>query len=193
MLDILETIDYRGKKIEIHQDTHPMCPRTDSDPLGTMICFHKSYGLGDEHTYSIHNAIAMLQDKNLIALPLYLYDHSGITMSTTAFSCRWDSGQVGIIFVTKKAIREEYKWDKINKARVAKILSYLQREVKEYDQYLTGDVYGYTTGDDSCWGFYGHDHEKSGLLEYAKDAIDCQITEERKVEMANFSEVMDVV
>lgn len=178
-----ETIEYKGKKIEIYQDNDPMCPRADSDNLGTMICFHNSYDLGDAHTYSLAEAIAMLKDKTLIALPLYLYDHSGITMNTVGFECRWDSGQVGMIFVTKKAIREEYKWNKITKARVAKIRSYLQAEVEEYDQYLTGDVYGYTTGDDSCWGFYGHDHEKSGLLEYAQNAIDCQLTEERKADL----------
>ncbi len=42
-----------------------------------------------------------------VILPLYLYDHSGITMSTGAFSCRWDSGQVGWIYAEKKKFIEE--------------------------------------------------------------------------------------
>ena len=33
--------------------------------------------------------------QKFLMLPLYLYDHSGITMNTTGFSCPWDSGQVG--------------------------------------------------------------------------------------------------
>ena len=43
-----------------------------------------------------------------VLLPLYLYDHSGITMNTGGFSCPWDSGQVGWIFADGNAIRREY-------------------------------------------------------------------------------------
>ena len=32
------------------------------------------------------------QMEGMVILPLYLYDHSGITMNTTGFSCPWDSG-----------------------------------------------------------------------------------------------------
>ena len=39
---------------------------------------------------------------------LYLYDHSGITMSTGSFCDSWDSGQVGFIYVTKEDIEKEY-------------------------------------------------------------------------------------
>ncbi len=54
-----------------------------------------------------------------------------------------------------------------------------------------GDVYGVSAirapdedGDESegqeiedgaCWGFYGPDHEKSGLMDHAKGAIDCHL------------------
>lgn len=45
-----------------------------------------------------------------------------------------------------------------------------------------GDVYGVaeildSNGDEiphgSCWGFYGSDHEKSGLMDHARNAIEC--------------------
>lgn len=175
-----ETIEYKGKEIEIYYDEDPLNPRTEFDNLGTMICFHNRYKLGDEHKYDIDETKVMFEDKKNIALPLYLYDHSEITMNTTGFSCPWDSGQVGIIFVTKETIRKEYGWTKITKQRHEKILSYLIGEVAIYDDYLTGNVYGYETDDDSCSGFFGNDHEKSGLLEYAEDAIDCQIEQEKK-------------
>jgi len=45
-------------------------------------------------------------DKYII-LPLYLYDHSGITMSTGPFSCPWDSGQVGWIYAPKQKFIDE--------------------------------------------------------------------------------------
>ena len=63
-----------------------------------------------------------------------------------------------------------------------KVVSVTIGEVELYDNYLTGMVYGYDIEpkdsnkliecDDSCWGFYGSDFEKNGLLEYAKNAID---------------------
>jgi hypothetical protein len=77
----------------------------------------------------------------------------------------------------------------------SKAINLMIAEVKTYDQYLTGEVYGYSIEptdknksiecDDSCWGFYGYDHEKSGLMEYAKNAIDCAISEYKKEVIAN--------
>ena len=94
---------------------------------------------------------------------LFLYDHSGITMSTGRFSCPWDSGQVGIAFIPPEIFKANFDND------MEKGLKAIDQEVEEYDQYLTGDVWGYVTstvdedGDpdeevDSCWGFYGFDY-----------------------------------
>lgn len=95
------------------------------------------------------------------ALPIYLYDHSGQTISTKPFSCPWDSGQVGYIYATPEKINEINPEDKSKE----KILEYLQGEIDTFDQYIRGEVYGFeefasekdaeddnTT--DSCWGFY---------------------------------------
>lgn len=93
-----------------------------------------------------------------IILPLYLYDHSGITMSTSSFSCPWDSGQVGWIYATAEMIGKEY--GKADKQARDKALTVLEGEVQCYDQYLTGECYGYECYEngahvDSCWGFLG--------------------------------------
>jgi hypothetical protein len=118
------------------------------DNLGKMVCFHNRYDLGDEHTYDhrdyngweeMKNAIIKEEDVAVI-LPLYLYDHSGITMSTSPFSCRWDSGQVGWYFVSKKKVREEYKVKRISKELIEKVTELLESEVKTYDMYLTGEL-----------------------------------------------------
>ena len=47
------------------------------------------------------------QMDGMVILPLYLYDHSGITMNTCGFSCPWDSGQVGWIYADKAMIDKE--------------------------------------------------------------------------------------
>lgn len=118
--------------------------------------------------------------KHFLWLPLYLYDHSGITMNTSGFSCGWDSGQVGIIVVPKYAIRHLWHTGGVNaltKKEVAVWERRLKGEVETYDHYLTGACYGGIIEtraseddeweeEDSCWGFYGHDHHKSGLLDH---------------------------
>lgn len=91
-------------------------------------------------------------------LPLYLYDHSGITMNTCGFSCPWDSGQVGWIYADKAMIEQEH--GKITPEILEKVRQTLEAEVKEYDYYLTNQCYGFQLFKedvevDSCWGFLG--------------------------------------
>lgn len=105
---------------------------------------------------------------NIVALPLYLYDHSGITMNCCGFSDRWDSGQVGWIYTDKNTVLETGVDIKGNWKKTA--YEWMKGEVKEYDMYLQNEVYGIITeeyngeGDpeddnnwtdkESCWGFY---------------------------------------
>jgi hypothetical protein len=101
-----------------------------------------------------------------VILPLFLYDHSGITMNTTGFNCRWDSGQVGFIFISKAKALKEFGGKIITKKLRERLETYLKNEVETYDQYLTGDVWGvqvFEDGEevDSCWGFYGYDYAES--------------------------------
>ena len=39
-------------------------------------------------------------------LPLYMYEHSGIALSTTPFSCPWDSGRLGFVIMTKEMAQD---------------------------------------------------------------------------------------
>lgn len=149
-------------KITIKRDPNPINPRED-DNLGTMICFHRRYTLGNKHNMDPKEALSFMNRKDIISLPLYLYDHSGITMKTTPFNDPWDSGQVGFIYITKEKIRKEYGWIVITKKRRTKIEEYLQAEVKTYDQFLTGNVWGFETENDSCWGFFG-DYKDESLV-----------------------------
>ena len=170
-MDAIETKTIGKYKIEIIPDDSPFDPRGD-DNLGTMVCFHGNYNLGDKHEYRHQDYSgwdemkrAIIRNENAgVILPLYLYDHSGITMSTERFSCPWDSGQIGWIFISKEKMRTEYSYKRVSKKLKARVAGYLRGEVKTYDQYLTDDVYGYritnTETDeevDACWGYYGSD------------------------------------
>ena len=126
------------------------------DNLGTMLCFHNRYNLGDDKdllrkkgfNYDSDNydswdemekAIKKENDIAII-LPLWLHDHSGISMSFGR-TCSWDSGQVGFIFIDKETIRKEYNCKRISKKLLLKVEEILKSEVKEYDEYLIGNVY----------------------------------------------------
>ena len=222
--------DKEGNKytLEVMQDEYPDDPRSWSN-LCTMICWHRRYKLGDNHSFESPDEFMQhlyldvigkhwcddhesdnwqdiykeLQKTDLVLIKqINLYDHSGITISTSSgypYNDRWDSCCVGFIYVTKKtifkecgSITEENWKDMADK--------YLEGEVETYDQYLRGDVYGYALtkktihqekcphcGEvireyddeeevDSCWGFYGDCLEENGILDNI--GIDLQFVEE---------------
>ena len=166
---LTETFKHNGKTINIKSDDFADSPRN-WDNLGTMICFHNCYSLGDSHNIDSNDyngwdemEKSLEKDYDAVILPLYLYDHSGITMNTTGFNCGWDSGQVGFIAISKETARKEFSWKNITAKRKERLAERLKEEVKTYDQYLTGDVYGFeilnSEGEieDSCYGFFGEE------------------------------------
>ena len=170
-------------------DGDEMNPRKCLQNLGTMVCFHDKYTLGDKHAYSdrddflqslAHSIDSTIEDSieslnndkyeeltnqglshdsaidivnsnisdliketidgsGAVLLPLYLHDHSGLSMNTTGFSDRWDSGQMGYIYVTSDKIEAEYG-DRSPQS-VEKAINVLKGEVEEYDSYLRGEVF----------------------------------------------------
>ena len=201
MSECLEEIKKGDKTLRIYIEDSPQDPRcldyTDGNS-GTMICFHNNYNLGDlmpsinkgsfDNWEELRECLVK-EYKAINLMPLYLFDHSGLSISTTPFNCNWDSGQIGFIYTTKERIKElgiEKKYIKEN----------LSAEVKIYNDYLEGSVYGFelvknvkvtikktysknrieentTTEEedlDYCWGFYGEEgikqiKEDTGFLE----------------------------
>jgi hypothetical protein len=207
MSKVLETLEYKGYKINIKHDGG-FNPRTEYDNLSKMICFSRRYNLGEKHNYNhqdysgwdeMERAIIRNEDVAIIK-PLYMYDHGNITIDTSPFDCRWDSGQLGFVYISKKDLRKEYSIKRVTQKWIDKAEEMLDSEVETYDQYLRGECYGYEivrvdtyeeNGEieedevelDSCSGFIGSDHKESGLLEYAHNAIDCDIEYNKKVEV----------
>ena len=194
-----------GRVLRIVFDDCPPNPRIDHDNLGHMLCFHDRYDLGDSHN-DIENMIldnidedkvefAGLRQENftgweeienlfwdnmevIVMLPINIHDHSGITLSTGYFASNWDSGRVGLIFVTK----EDLERNGTPNMPDDKIKQILEAEVEEYSDYVNGDMFGYEMVEfekcphcnhvasniiDSCYGYYGFHWNDNGLFETA--------------------------
>lgn len=184
MGETIKTAENEKMTLKIVQDEDVESPR-EGENLGVMICWHRRYNLGDKHNFSeprdfmvslvekyadeeVEEIDELTDDElmNIIAdhiviLPLFLYDHSGITMKTSSFNDRWDSGQVGWIYASKKRFRDETGYTESELFNQGLAQEMLIGEVEDYDKFLTGDVYGFVLEDefgdvkDSCWGFYG--------------------------------------
>ena len=116
-----------------------------------------------------HEALMVEQQKRdgeplALWLPVYLYNHSGLALSTKPFYSHWDSGQVGFIVATQKDVREFFGVERISKRVRTLAYARLEAEVQTYHQYLSGDVWDYLIEDedgeivDSLSGMYGYDY-----------------------------------
>ena len=184
----METLQLGKLKIKIQQDDFPLNPREEFENVGTIACWHRRYNLGDvqpgvspdeyllelmqQREYSLHKKyvpddiepehVKAYINKHYFILPIYMYDHSGITLKTTPFSCPWDSGQLGFIYASRDV--EGY----------TDMLAGLEAEVRTYSQYLNGEVYGFDIIDeigeivDSCFGFYGFEDCKTEAMHIAQ-------------------------
>lgn len=131
-------VDSEGVKytLKVKQDEMAEDPR-DWDNVCTMVCWHGNYRLGDKHDYDdsdeffthVLRDICGMNEDDIYELStrekyklakesdkvyfkdLNLYDHSGLTISTSCgypYNDRWDAGCVGWIYVSKEKAMANY-------------------------------------------------------------------------------------
>ena len=163
------------RTLEIHTDDDSESPRK-WDNNGVIYHWHPRYNLGEEKLrrddYASAEAVKKWIEANndvIAILPVYLYDHSGLTINTTGFSCRWDSGQCGWIVATRESLTKI--GHDVDKLDVEKVKTWLQGEIETFDQFLRGDVYYFnlTGTDQSCGGFYGDNPLENGMSDHLSD------------------------
>jgi len=191
--DVEEAVVEGNFRMRLLYEEDAESPRGWDNP-SIMLCWHSRYNLGD---YKIQKAEFPTPEsfrewweenhahkKTSFLLPLYLYDHSGITISTGPFSCPWDSGQIGWIYSTRETRKACGVKDK-------NALEAMKQEVETYDEFITGQVYcwlieermdlfekdGTPHGEDwehvdSCGGIFGLDYARSEGLNALKTAIE---------------------
>lgn len=180
---LVETVEYRGYKIEIHQDTDPQPPYDVEDENVVLVTFHRDLwleheGFDKETCRDMYNDRKHPLRKQYHVFPVEAYIHGGAALALSGegnFPDRqWDvSNPVGFLFLAKS------EWKRKDKAE-----KFARATIEEWNQYLSGEVYGYVVIDpegedgDSVWGYYG-DWEKYCLQE-AKSAVDYAVEQKRK-------------
>jgi hypothetical protein len=160
---------YKGFEIEVVQDDVSNDNPRDWDNLGTIAIVRNRYFYGDE-TVTKDTVTDILNDPDLISLPVYAHIHSSVRLSTRDFSDRFDSGMAGVIYVSRKDAEKEFGEILSDE----KVKSTLKIEIETYSTWVSDEVLGYTiklNGDviDSCWGFYD---TVENVLAQAKEAAD---------------------
>ena len=141
--DIADEAQVGKYRVIVYHDEHePESPR-EYENLGTMVCQHRSYNLGDVQAEDWTDPG---KENMAVVLPLGLIDHSGISMYVGGGahphdSGGWDSGTVGIIYVTKDRLIEEYGEDTPENRKTAEEV--LRDEVDVYDSFIRGEWYGW--------------------------------------------------
>lgn len=159
----IESIQVGAYTVELHYDEGGSDSPRDWDNLGTIVAWHRRYSLSDKDAPKMEppEFLEWLKEEKAIYLPVFMYEHSGVALSTGSFSDPWDSGQVGYIYVLPDKVKKEFNVKRISPKRKEHILDCLRSIVKTYGAYLNGEVYGYVVKDsegntlDSCWGFIG--------------------------------------
>lgn len=189
-------------RFRIEDDPNPPNPRCNQLTISTIVCWHKRHTLGDiqpvidpaeyfldllldkglvtqyevddsyHYNEMAYRELSALVNEHVFRLPVYLNNHSGIRISTTKFSCPWDSSQLGWVYLLKTDAlvkfpeRGDMLWDRV--------FSILKKEVSDYDHFINGEVSSYFFEQKSpnslkweCvssgFGFFGYDPMKNGM------------------------------
>lgn len=152
-----------GCSIEASYDAFPENPRGEWS-LWTIATTHRRYQPIDEEYHA-----GCVPDDADLAVPVWLYDHSGTCYKAGAddpFSCRWDSGRIGTAYLPAGTIDREYvKFGQTEAEGRANARKSLDAELEEYTAWVNGEVYRFALyGPDGeelgygCGGFTDHDY-----------------------------------
>ncbi len=164
------------RRINIVPDESPESPR-EWDNLGTFLAFHKRYDLNEDENCpcdvwnfdkeEVDAYLKEITDAGGYVCDLYMYDHSGIALSTSPFNCRFDSGKLGAVIVSKEKLDEE-KLDANVKSDREKIRKIIDFEIETYNQYASGDVFQIidNANEIECGCFFGYETAVSEIESY---------------------------
>lgn len=170
MEDAIETIDLGdGKSAYIVPDQDCEQPFKDDEGVHIVVLSRRYSDPAKGACGTTPGEVADWEKRNpdWYVLPMWFYDHSGIAFRAGAenpFSCRWDSGQAGIVALKRSEWGEAGCTDD-------QLAEYANNVATEYGEWANGECYGYVVKDsegneiDSCYGYVGIDNVTSAVRE----------------------------
>ena len=100
-----------GFRIHEDNDNHFLYEDYMENKYFTLAGYSRNYNLnetGISKPDSLNELKEIIEEKyNVLAiLPLYMYEHTGVALSTSDFGDRWDSGCIGFVFMTTEQANE---------------------------------------------------------------------------------------
>jgi hypothetical protein len=166
-------------KVEIRQsewEEHPF----QHDDSYTFFSNHKYINWDNHQLYELLNEedrITKPEPDKYLYYKIYGYEHSGMCISREPFSCRWDSGLLGVLRLRKDDFEDPEQAVDIY--------------IKTVNQWLSGDVYICVIQNDldecvdTCSGFYGSDDSTIESMDQVLDFKQYNITKEQVREAFN--------
>lgn len=166
MSEYTERFTHAGLEVELWYDMDCDSPRENCNGALFMLDGHRRYTLIREGDISLQEYESLTELRTahpeiLAMAPVWMYDHSGLSFSLGSFAMdqqQWDSGIVGIAYVTAESLRDGWG-DEI--PAEDRLLEIIEIELREYDAWQSGDCWGYTilgSDEPSCGGFIGKEY-----------------------------------
>lgn len=183
-----EIINYRGIDIEISQDEYCESPDHWGNTDIFLVYNHRQFDVRRkgfeprdifDYLQSLNHPNDEYDFSEYYIFGVDAYIHSGVHLSLANTrnypDRRWDVSTTGFILVSKKDIdfplQKKHNPKLENKTNEEIARHYAESLIETWNEYLSGDVWGYNSEYGSCWGFYG-DSGKEQMIEEAKSEID---------------------
>lgn len=185
-----------GMMLNIYKDAEAVNPRL-GETSTRMLFLHRTERMGDVHCYNSPKEIEDIVDsqEDAMVLPVFmLQDPTGfVLLSLEPLESRHErseTGQLGLMYMCKKDIEDQLGFmDGSSKEARQQAYHYMDQELEQYNEWLNSEVYCYQLVDNvgkiiqQESGFYGCDHEISGLLEDAQVEIEIDGTARHQSEL----------
>lgn len=112
---------------------------------------------------------------DIIWATVYKYEHSGVCYNLTGFSCPWDSGIDGFIYMTKEQARKIYGVKRISSKLHDKIQNTFEKEVENYSTAINSSFYSVSLDNEADeeeeFFWYGGCLTKEQMIEAFNDML----------------------
>ena len=180
-MESVHTEERHGLKIKIFQDESAESPDSWGDDALFLVHYHRDFEVCRDKVVTKETIAELYRGerseavKELLAgfyvFPVSALIHSGVWLSLeSSFMCDpggWDTSHVGAVLASKKDFKRKFK-----------AMKAAESLIKEWNDFLSGNVYGYQVEDaegsdlDSCWGFFGDYNAPGGALSEAQSLAD---------------------